>query len=487
MKKAISIILAISMIFTLFVPAFADKEETAEHNPAECKNVPVIIVRGMDFAGLYLDCGTENEKPAINTDTEMIVRGVFSAIGKGIATFSFDGIINGVKDLATDIFKNLSMDENGDSLYNVGVPKYPESADNYENLRNGEVFEIGMTRTCIEAFGEGHTYYLNYDWRLDPYVVADDINETVNAAIENTGHDKVNIVCCSMGGIMTVAYLTEYGYEKVNRCLFMSSTFCGAQVASDLLCGKVDIKAENLYNMLKNMTADQKFLSFVIDALDFVGGFDALTKITDFILENYKDEVFADVIKPIFGRMLTLWGLTQPEDYENAINYMFGGRTEENEAFLKRTDALQKMMNGRTALINEMIENGVEIAVVAHYGTPVVPVYENSDFNGDGTLETYQMSGYATVAPYGKTLGDDYVAKNSEYLSPDRVVDLSTALFPEYTYIIKDAPHVAGSYGTDYADFLVWLLSYDGDFYAGASERYPQFMVSDGSQKLEKF
>lgn len=487
MKKAVCIILTLSMVFALFVPAFALSQVANEHNPSECGNVPVVIVRGMDFGGLYVDYGTESEAPAINTDAGMIIKGVFKAIGKGIAKFSFDGIIDGVADLANDIFRNLSMDENGDSLYNVDVPKYPESADNYANLCEGEGFEYGMVRTCIEAFGEGHTYYVNYDWRLNPYVVADDINAAVESAIENTGHKKVNIVCCSMGGLMTVAYLNEYGYEKVNRCLFMSSTFCGAQVASDLLCGKVDIKAENLYNMLKNLTADQKFLSFLIDAVDFVGGFDCLTKLTDYILDEYKDEVFDDVIKPVFGRMLTLWGLAQPEDYENAINYMFGGRTKENEAFLKRTDALQKMMNGRTALINEMIESGVEIAVVAHYGTPVVPVYENSHFNGDGTLETYQMSGYATVAPYGKTLGDDYVAKNPGYLSPDRVVDLSTALFPEYTYIIKGAPHVAGSYGTDYADFLVWLLSYDGEFYAGTSERYPQFMVSDGTQKLEKF
>jgi hypothetical protein len=97
------------------------------------------------------------------------------------------------------------------------------------------------------------------------------------------------------------------------------------------------------------------------------------------------------------------------------------------------------------------------------------------------------MSGYATVANYGKTLGDDYVPANPKYLSPDRVVDLSTAILPEYTYIIKGAPHVAGNYGTDYSDFLVWLLSYDGEFYAGASEKYPQFMLSGDDQSLRSF
>lgn len=483
MKKFVSIFLVFIMIFSLSVPVFAQDS----HNPDECRNLPVIIVRGMDFGGLYVDYGTENQQPAINTDTGNIIKGVFKILGAGILNLSFDAAIDGVKELATDILGNLSMDENGDSLYNVDVPKYPQSADNYENLCSGEGFEYGIVRTCIETFGEGHTYYINYDWRLDPYVVADDINAAVEAAIKNTGHNKVNIVCCSMGGIMTLAYLDEYGYEKINRCLFMSSTFCGAQVASDLLCGKVNIEGENLYNFIKNAVGDNKVLSFLIDILDFIGIFDALTLVTDYIFENYKDEVFADVITPIFGRMLTLWGLVQPEDYDEAINYIFGGRNAENAAFLKRADALQSLMNDRNELLNKMLDNGVEIAVVAHYDTPVIPVYENSDFNGDGTLETYQMSGYATIAPYGKTLGDDYVAENPAYLSPDRVVDLSTAILPEYTYIIKGAPHVSGSYKTDYADFIVWLLSYDGEFYAGASERYPQFMVSDSSQSLKSF
>lgn len=485
MKKIISFVLAAAMLLSLAVPAFAAEEK--QHNPAECENVPVIIVRGMDFGGLYLDYGTENQQPAISVDAGAIIAAVFKAIGSGIINLSLDAAFDVVIDCAYDILKNLSMDENGESLYNIGQPKYPESADNYSDLCEGEVNEFGMVRTCIEAFGEGHTYYLNYDWRADPFTVSDEINALVETAVKTTGHEKVNIVCCSMGGLMTMAYLTEYGYSKVNRCLFMSSTFCGAQVASNLLCGKVTVDADNLYGFLANAISDKKLLGFICEQIYDFGGFDLLTKVTDYIFENYADKVYEEAIIPIFGHMLPLWGLVQPEDYDEAINYIFGGRTAENADFIEKTDALQEMMAGRDALLQEMIDSGVEIAIVAHYGTPVIPVYENSDFNGDGTLETYQMSGYATVAKYGETLGDDYVAENPEYLSPDRAVDLSTAIFPEYTYIVKDATHVAGSYGTEYADFLVWLLSYDGEFYAGASEKYPQFMVSDAQQNLKAF
>lgn len=485
MKKIISVLLIISMLVFTFVPAFAKVDD--DHNIDECTTYPVIIIRGMDFGGLTVDYGTENAVPVINADVPEIIKAVFKAIFTGIFTFSFDNAFDVVFDCAYDIFKYMSIDKNGESIYNIGHARYPESADNYEELCTGEWGELGMVRTCIEKLPDGHTYYLNYDWRLDPFVISDEINELVNTAIAETGHDKVNLVCCSMGGLMTVAYLTEYGYQNVNRCLFMSSTFCGAQVASDLLCGKIEITAKNLYNFILNLVSDQPALKLFINGLEKLGLFNGLIKITDFIIGNYKTDIYDKVLKPVFCNALSLWGLVQPEDYEAAKAFVFGDNLDENAALISKADKLQEMMSGRTELINNMIDDGVEISVVAHYDAPLAPVYENADFNGDGTLETYQMSGYATVAKYGETLGDDYIPEKSGYLSPDRVVDLSTALFPEYTYIIKGATHVGGNYGSEYADFLIWLLTYDGEFYAGASEMYPQFMVSDTELTLSGF
>lgn len=481
MKKAICILLAFSMILGLCIPAFAEEK-------TESCDLPVIIVRGMEFTGLYIDYGTENERSVLGKiDAGEILKALGKAAGSLMFKPDVDGAMDVVLDYAYDLLEGYSVDSLGDSVYNIGQPKYPLSAENYDSLCEGTASEYGMTRACIEAFDEGHTYYVNYDWRMNPLDIADEINLAVETAIKTTGHDKVNIVCASMGGIMTVAYLTKYGYEKVNRCLFMSSTFCGAQIASDLLTGKIEITAENLYNFVLNAVSDKKAVKFILSEINDFGGFHALTKITDYVVENYSDEIYDRVIKPIFGHTLSLWGLVQTEDYEDAVSFMFGDSLEENAEFIKKTDELQNMMAGRTALLNEMVDSGVEIAVVAHYNTPLAPVYEGADFNGDGVLETYQMSGYATVAKYGETLGDDYISADEKYLSPDRVVDLSTALFPEYTYIIKDAPHVSSDYGTDYNDFLIWLLTYDGEFYAGASERYPQFMIFDSSQNLTSF
>lgn len=486
MKKITSILLAAAMIFSMVVPAFA-QGEVSEHNPAECETVPVIIVRGMDFGGLYTDVGTENQAPAINVNAGNIVKSVFKAIFTGITSFSIDAAMEVVLDCVADIFKGLQIDDKGYSPYNTGTIEYLESAGNYDILLEGEGGELGMVRACIEEFGGDHTYYFNYDWRIDPFVISDKINAMIEDICETTGHDKVNLACASLGGVMTVAYLTEYGYERLNKCLFMSSAFCGSQVASDLLSGQISITADNLYAFLADLVKDNSVGRFFMKALYKAGVFGLAEKLSDWILENYEDDAYEKVLFPVFGCVLPMWGMVQAEDYDAAVDYIFKDKQEEYADFIQKTAALQTMMAGRTELISEMIEDGVDVAIVAAYDSPCAPVYENCDFNGDGVLETYQMSGYATVAKFGETLGDDYVAKNPELLSPDRVVDLSTALFPEYTYIIKGAPHVGASYGTDYSEFFIWLLSEEGDFYAGVNPKYPQFMVSGDDESLKAF
>ena len=54
MKKVFSVILAITLLFSMCIPAFA-VEEKSESN---YNGLPVIIVRGIDFAGLTYSNGT---------------------------------------------------------------------------------------------------------------------------------------------------------------------------------------------------------------------------------------------------------------------------------------------------------------------------------------------------------------------------------------------------------------------------------------------
>lgn len=484
MKKLLSLILAVVLMLTACVPAFAASAQgVTEHDP-------VVLIRGMDFGNVLLDPGTENQRKAVDFSISTIFSAVAqSSIISRTIKDGKDGTVDALMDVAYSLLQYNAMGETGDPVYNTGMIKYTDSVDYFEDGFEGTNNEMGMLRAFSEEFEEDHVYYVNYDWRIDPLLVADEINEAVELAKQKTGHKKVSLVCSSMGGIMTVAYLSKYGYDDIGRCVFLSSTFCGSQIIADVLNGKVEITAERLYEYLDNFSYGNSTLKFLLKLLYKCGVFDWVTKITDYILINRKDDVYENVLKPIFVYSPCIWGLiADTNEYESAIEYIFGSRENVNPTFLKRIDALQDMMQNRTALLREMVDNGVRVNVVSNYGSPLVPVYESANWSGDRILEAYNTSGFSTVAKYGETLGDDYRAAKPSLVSPDNCVDLSTAVLPEYTYMIKEAPHVASSYGTEYLDFVLFLLTDTGDCKAGSNARYPQFMVSDlNEQTLSSF
>ena len=318
MKKLLSVFLAFALLLSFVTPAFAyqgaktaDTAAQAEkaHDPATCTDCPVVIVRGMDMMGLYIDKGTENERNAFEFDLGDLLSMLYKGISGAVKAKDIDPFFQAVIDYAANLLDGYAMKENGESKYNVSVAKYPGSAENYpeiwENFDSNS--ERGMTRACAENLPANHTYLFTYDWRLDPYKVADDIAATVDRAIAESGHDKVSIFCASMGGIMTVAYLTKYGYSKVDRCVFMSSTFCGAQVASDVLTGKIELKADTMYNYFSGLLADatgsNAAAAAFMKTLNSVGAFKLLQKVTDYIVDNYKDEVYERVLIPDFAYM----------------------------------------------------------------------------------------------------------------------------------------------------------------------------------------
>lgn len=364
MKKLLSVFLALALLLSFVTPAFAYQgAKTADtaaqveeaHDPATCTDCPVVIVRGMDMMGLYIDKGTENERNALEFDLGDLLSMLYKGISGAVKAKDIDPFFQAVIDYAANLLDGYAMKENGESKHNVSVAKYPGSAENYpeiwENFDSKN--ERGMTRACAENLPANHTYLFTYDWRLDPYKVADDIAATVDRAIAESGHDKVSIFCASMGGIMTVAYLTKYGYSKVDRCVFMSSTFCGAQVASDVLTGKIELKADTMYNYFSGLLADatgsNAAVAAFMKALNSVGAFKLLQKVTDYIVDNYKDEVYERVLIPDFAYMPVLWGLVQPQDYNNAVDFIFGDSVAEHADFLAYGDRLQKMMSNRTA------------------------------------------------------------------------------------------------------------------------------------------
>lgn len=480
MKRLLAIILTAALLLC-FAPVLNLSAAASDGVQA---GLPVVVVRGMDFDALTIDPGDGSSTAALDLSTQNIVTGVLKAVGTGLLYGNPDKGVDSLLDYANDLCRYIPCDKNGVPLYASTIPTYPLAASNYPELSLGGYSESNIVRAAIDRYGAEHVYYVAYDWRVNPLTVSDQIAASVDRALTESGTDKVNLICASLGGIETVTYMSKYGYEKLNKVIFVSSTFCGVYLASDLLTGGLSIGSSALYNTLLDGTKDDETANAAVKLVKMLGVIGALADVLNGFIGEYKEPIYKDFIRDKFGYIPSFWALVLPEDYDTAINFMFGDDLKGNKSFIAIADELHQMALGRDALLREASENGVGIAVIAGYNTPNTPLYMRAEENGDGTLETALMAGKATVAPYGQTLPDGYSAADPSMLSADRVIDVTGCLFPDSTWLVKDGSHVGCGYGSRYSDFLFWLVDFDGQPTVTDNAAYPRFMIQGEGSSL---
>ena len=480
MKKIIAVLISIILICSSFlsVVGFAEESSVADAS----YDTPIVVVRGMAFGGLTINEGTPAEREAvILPDTNEIVSLVINLAKTYFMEKRLD--VDAIVDVADKAIGSLACDENGDSLYNASYTKYPNSAAVHTNLFDDEgVGEFGVVSAAMDTYGADKVYFFTYDWRLDPTDTADDLNVMIEKAKADHNSDKVDIVCCSMGGVITDCYIYEYGCESIDTVIFDSTAFCGTHLTTDLFQGKVVITAE----MLKYFLGDLIGNELITNVLYSVGLLDVVADFAMKIVDEYKGEVYDKFLRDVFATMPIMWAIAQQDEYEACVEYIFP--TDElkakYEGLLNRTNNLHEVMSGMDELLLTLPDKGVKVAVVAGYNSPMPPVYASAMVSGDTVLESDFMLGRATVADLGKTLGDDYVG---ERVSPDKCVDLSNVLFPEYTWAIRNGSHIIGKYGTDSADLIMTILGSKEQPTVTSFEKYPQFMIADANMNLTYF
>ena len=479
MKKIIALLISVILVFTsaFSVVAFAeDNQVTGNYE------TPIIVIRGMAFTGLTLDAGTPEERGSVVMPaTDDIVNVALDLVVKYFINNKLD--VDALADVVYDALGGIACDENGDSLYNASYKLYPLAMSNYPHLYDdGGKGEWGVAAAAVDYYGADKVYFFTYDWRLDPSDTADDLNALIERVKAEHNSDKVDIVCCSMGGVITDCYIYEYGTDSLDTVVFDSSAFCGTHLTTDLFQGKILITGDMLRIMLSNMLG-QELLPYILYA---TGVLDVVADLAMKIVEENKAEIYDKILRDIFATMPIMWAIAQPEEYEACQDYIFPTQElrEQYAGLIARTDNLNEIMLGMDELLLSLPERGVKVAVVGAYNTQMPPVYESAVYHGDGVLESDLILGRATVSVLGKTLGDDYVG---ERVSPDNCVDLSNVLFPEYTWAFKNGSHIIGDYGTDSADFIMAILGCEDQPTVNTFEQYPQFMICDEDMNIEYF
>ncbi len=476
MKKIISVLLSLVLVFSATIPALAAEEEPVI--ASDYNGYPVIIVRGIDFAGLTYENGAKALELNVGGIIPLLMKAFFTRFGWQ----SKEALVESVMDVAYGVLSPIACDKEGNSVESVSMVQYPGSMANYpeftSTLTDGG--EMGIVKTAIERYGAENTYFFTYDWRKAPQQLADELKGFVETAKRDSGKNKVNIICASMGGMVTTAYFYYHGTQSVNSAVYLSGAQNGTYVCGDALNGRIVFEKETLLNLVYNLTDDNIMLKIFLGIFDGIGVVDYLTGFINELVSDSFDKANDMVLRDCFGTLCGFWALCPDDDFESGVNTIFGGYEAEYPVLLEKITETKGFVYATEATLINAKKDGVKLSFVSNYNIGLVPVYERAYLNGDMVLESELTSNFATIAPLRETLSDDYIAgANSKYISPDRVIDASTSLFKDNTWFVKNAPHVAADYGSGFSDFTFTLLESEVQPTVTMFERYPQFMIAD--------
>ncbi len=473
MKKIrilLSAALCLCLLLSLACPAFT---------AGAAENCPIVYIMGQGHAIVNA------EDKRIDPDMDELLGLVKENYKEMLETYAKDVVKGSYEDYADLLsgyfepyFADMALDNTGSPVNGSRLAPYADWKVNFAST----YYYLSSTNSTRLV------YDYCYDWRLSPLVIASDLSAYIDQVLERTGARKVALVGRCLGANMIYAYLREYGYDKVASVTFFTPSLHGIGVINGLFGGDITIDPQaldnfiNYYQNKNNITlGDDETTAFaltLIDLLTSVGAGTVGTDVVEGIYDSVKYDVVPRILLETYGSFPSFWAMMSPEYYEKARAFVFEGREEEYAEFLAQTDAYYELQKDMDEFLLEMNET-VPVAVIAKYGFPGIPLSEDAIEQSDAVVSTRLQSLGAESAEYGKTLSESYIAKQTkaglgDYVSPDKTIDGSTALFPERTWFIKDLHHYIFP---DCANDIIFAFVDDPSMTVGSENALPRFLT----------
>lgn len=506
MKKIVSVILCLVMVFALTVPAFA-----ADINTTGSCNDPVIYISG-DSNEIYYDNDTKKFKiddvfGLIKSDDEddskekiyeATINILMPFILEGIAFDKWDNYYAAVEKEIGEMFEPIRLDENGN------IPEGSDSGIGKAALADKN---WKMTHNIVNSRGmyDENAYRYSYDWRLDPIELADDLHEYIESIKKSTGRSKVSITCKCLGTNVVLAYINKYGTESLKGVGIDVATSNGADFLSGMISGDFGIDGNSFVRLFDDLGAFEKNFSvspIVTATIELLANSGVLDKLSAVARKTIYEKIEYGIISALATSTLMTypcyWALVTTEDFEDALVYVFG--EEGSEKRQKYAGLIEKITNYNETVkkhVDDILKStkvpgkdgkSVNICIVSKYGTQMVPILKDGSIVGDQYVSANKSSFGATTSTIYDTLSDEYIAQREaeglgKYISPDKQVDASTCLFPDYTWFIKGCSH--GFYSADERDLILTVI--DADEQLGFEDfKWTQYIVFDHDSRVSE-
>lgn len=499
MKRILSCILTVVLIISSVIPAFAwvDANESRSQ-------IPVIRISG-DGEALYDQDGKkifhykdvanlvkgDSENGSDNSEMyKSMAENLLPALAKGLMLNSWDDLYAALETEISKIFSNSLLDENGNVTNGSGISQ--KRKDQMQNKRT-------YSQKGSKGYFAWEDYWFHYDWRLDPWETADEFHTFVQDIKRTTGCEKVGIAATCLGTNIVMAYVAKYGAKDIQGIGIDGSVVGGAEILSDVICAKFDVDPPALMRVLRDveglgMFSMNDFLTATIDMLVQTGLMEGVISTTENIFyDKLVEGVTSALALSTFYTWPNYWACVTPEDYESAKFYVFGEEGSEKRTkyagLIEKLDRYDKNVRQRVPqLLQKIKADGANLGIISKYGFQMIPITSTSNVISDQFASVKRSSFGATTSDVYSTLSDEYIAKRTaegkgKYISPDKQIDASTCLYPEYTWFIKGSSH------SDWTCYEIKIM-----FEVASADRqltyndypYSQFMVyNDKADSLE--
>ena len=477
MKKTMALLLSIIMLFSMVAPAAFAAEKNSEY--------PIIYVTGSRHK-IYADKENPSESNRvwkIGVDIGETVKEALAPclkeLAAGIVTDDYDAYCDELVNHVVPLFEKVVLDKNGEASNGSGVEH--EAADyNYPVKSSGFALM---------------DYNFWYDWRLSPMVVGDQLKDHIDNVKKLTGKDKVVIVARCMGANITSAYFTkhyDHAIQNVDSIMMYEPSNLGLDILGAIYSGQLQLDDDRVDEFLNyfikngDLIEDEatgELIGALVSVLNEIKALGIATDLVNELLENVKDNLIPRLLLGTFGTFPSFWSMVGEDYYEEARKFIFNGREEEYKGLIEKNDEYYyRVTKGLPERMEKLVADGVEIGVLVKYNIPSYPFYAKANQQTDMVSDVYHVSYYATSAPYGEVLSDSYINSlaDKKYLSPDKMIDASTCLFPEKTWFIRNISHDPFPPSID--ELIYEYFNNSGKLTVFQDERFTQYLDYDSEK-----
>ncbi|MBQ7203195.1 MAG: hypothetical protein IJS03_04150 [Eubacterium sp.] len=449
LKKISCFLLTVIMLVSIATPAFAKETRT-----------PVILVHGLGANPVYKNIGTDDQSEIKYLGLENFIvdllqdSDVIDEVMKMLDPKRKTNDKKLINELAQLVGKDnvINCTKNGNIKKGQGVINYwTDPLSKHKSYwKDADVAESAIARQLCKEVGAKNVYCFNYDWRQDVCTTAKQLNSYIKTIKKKTGAKKVSLVGCSLGGAVLSAYFDAYKNKKdIKAAVFVNPAIGGVDVARAYALD-IKISKKTVLKYIKSMeTSFDGGNSKVLFRLLGVLGEKRIGYAADYLSKFVKKKsnikaLYKKVLKPWIGNIPSLWECVPYSSYDKAVKEMSKiGFLDKKSGVYKKIKKYHGVQGRFKKNIKAVKKQGVQVAIIASYGTMGIPLTSKANNQTDALIDTKHASAGATVAKFGHKL-----KAKGKYVSADKVINAKTCVLPDNTWFIKDVQHMRFYYNS---------------------------------------